>query len=354
MTVPRKYITILSHLLLWALVAHVYIGHLPLILDVKLPAEYWQKQPTMFVLLVFLYYFNTKWLVPRLLYREKRLTFILVHIAILIALLLVANIFDEMLGMREKMLQAFEQGFHCKLPINFNKWGKLDTSLLLNSCLLTGISTSSTLLNEWQKKLLQSEQLKQQQINSELSFLKAQIHPHFFFNTLNNIYSLTYIDIETSRKSLHKLSRMMRYMLYETESDHTSLVKEISFIKDYIELMQLRMNDLTTVTFDEPASLSDKPIAPMILLPFIENAFKHGTSGIYTGNILVRIKQQDNKLLLKVENNFYADRAASAETGGIGLSNTVRRLELIYGDKHSLTCGPGTDGKYRVRLELSL
>src|SRR5690606_41040104 len=110
-------------------------------------------------------------------------------------------------------------------------------------------------------------------IGSELSFLKAQINPHFFFNTLNNIYALTYVDVETSRSALHKLSRMMRYLLYDTQAGITPLSQELSFVKDYIELMKLRLNETTKVVFKEPDLKENIQIPPMLFLPYIENAF---------------------------------------------------------------------------------
>jgi two-component system LytT family sensor kinase len=230
---------------------------------------------------------------------------------------------------------------------------KLDATLLLTACLLVGFSTSISITRIWQKDLLRSQQLVQKQLDSELSFLKAQIHPHFFFNTLNNIYSLTFIDVESSRASLHKLSRMMRYLLYETENDRTSLQREIDFVKDYIELMQLRVNKHTTVEFEEPLIVTEKAIAPMILLPFVENAFKHGVHSVKESRILIKIRQDSDLLVLEVENTLFPRREQGIDDGGIGLSNTRRRLELIYAKQYRLHCGPDND-KYSVHLELEL
>jgi LytS/YehU family sensor histidine kinase len=290
--------------------------------------------------------------VPHLLYRQKPVKFIVLHIAILTLLLSGSFIFDGWAHLPEGIAQSINDKFKGKLLIKLNGL-KLDTTLLLTSCLLVGFSTSISITRIWQKDLLKSQQLVQKQLDSELSFLKAQIHPHFFFNTLNNIYSLTFIDVESSRASLHKLSRMMRYLLYETQNDRTSLFREIDFVKDYIELMQLRVNGHTTVKFEGPGTITDKAIAPMILLPFVENAFKHGIHSVKESRILVKIRQDNDLLILEVENTFFDRREQEIDDGGIGLSNTRRRLDLIYADQYRLHYGPDKD-KYSVRLELEL
>jgi sensor histidine kinase YesM len=352
MFLRKKYITILAHILLWASLGFIFIAHIPLTIGISFPKEYWIKQSSMFLLLMGLYYLNSGVLVPRLLYRQKPVKFIVLHIIIITLLLSGSFIYDGWVHMPEGIAQAINDKFEGKLLIKLNGL-KLDTTLLLTSCLLVGLSTSISITRIWQKDLLKSQQLVQKQLDSELSFLKAQIHPHFFFNTLNNIYSLTFIDVESSRASLHKLSRMMRYLLYETQNDRTSLIREVDFVKDYIELMQLRVNGNTTVQFEEPPGINEKAIAPMILLPFVENAFKHGVHSVKESRISVKIRQDSDLLVLEVENTLFPRRKQGIDDGGIGLSNTRRRLDLIYAEHYRLRCGPDQD-KYSVRLELEL
>jgi two-component sensor histidine kinase len=352
MLLGKKYITILTHLLLWAFLGFIYIAHIPLSFGFLFPAAYWIKQSLLFLLLIGLYYLNGGVLVPRLLYRQKRVEFIGLHIVIIALLYSLSLLLDNWAHVQEGVLQSVNERFQGKLQIRLNGL-KLDTTLLLTACLLIGFSTSISITRLWQKDLLRSQQLVQKQLDSELSFLKAQIHPHFFFNTLNNIYALTFIDVESSRASLHKLSRMMRYLLYETQNDRTSLQRELDFVKDYIQLMQLRVNEHTTVTFEEPAVITEKAIAPMILLPFVENAFKHGVDSVKESRIAVKIRQDSNLLILEVENTFFGDRQQSIDDGGIGLSNTRRRLDLIYDKHYQLHYGPHEDN-YSVRLQLQL
>ncbi|HEX9508845.1 MAG TPA: histidine kinase [Puia sp.] len=352
MFLRKKYITILAHILLWAFLGFILIAHIPLSISLSFPKEYWIKQSVLFLLLMGLYYLNSGILVPSLLYRQKPVKFIVLHI-ILITLLHTGSIFYAgWSNLPAGIEKALNDKFEGKVPIKLNDL-KIDTTLLLTYCLLVGLSTSISITRIWQKDLLKSQQLVQKQLDSELSFLKAQIHPHFFFNTLNNIYSLTFIDVESSRASLHKLSRMMRYLLYETQSDRTSLQREIDFVRDYIELMQLRVNGHTTVKFEEPRIVTEKAIAPMILLPFVENAFKHGIHSVKESRILVKIRQDSDLLILEVENTLFPRREQGIDDGGIGLSNTRRRLDLIYAKQYRLHYGPDED-KYSVRLELEL
>ena len=227
---------------------------------------------------------------------------------------------------------------------------------LFTIVLVLGISTSIALVQKWQTDATLRAALEQAKTTSELSFLKAQINPHFFFNTLNNIYALTLIDVETAREALHRLSRMMRYVLYETQAGTTLLSKELAFLSDYIQLMQLRLTDKVTVSLTAPDPLHDRPIAPMLLLPFVENAFKHGVSALHPSRIAINVQQQQNRLLLDVCNTVFAEKAPSLEAGnGIGLTNTRRRLDLLYPGQYALQINEHTPaGEYHVHLTLNL
>jgi sensor histidine kinase YesM len=234
--------------------------------------------------------------------------------------------------------------------------GFLDGFLLMTVLLVLGISTSLAVIQRWQRDALLREDMEKQQIRSELSFLKAQINPHFFFNTLNNIYALSFTDVALSRDALLKLSRMMRYLLYETQSDKAVLNNEISFLKDYIELMKLRLHGSTEVIFHEPKLLKDYMIAPMMLLPFIENAFKHGISAFQQTSIFVEIEVENDVLQLRVQNNvFHEKNALAMDSGGIGLSNTRRRLDLLYSGKHQLRIEDNkAENNFYIELQIDM
>lgn len=240
------------------------------------------------------------------------------------------------------------------LVLGFKKYKNpyFDNYVLMLTLLVLGISTSWAMLQHWQKAAQHKQKLEQDKTMAELAMLKAQINPHFFFNSLNSIYSLTYTDIEDSRNALHTLSRMMRYLLYSTE-ETTTLLKEAEFMKDFIALMKLRANSKLTITTDIPEKIHDYPIVPMLLLPLVENAFKHGIHATDKSEIHIALRQDGSNLEFEVENTYF-EKSSTASEGGIGLTNTKRRLHLIYPHKHSLICGVTKDGMYNVKLQITL
>ena len=173
---------------------------------------------------------------------------------------------------------------------------------------------------------------------------------------MNNIYALTYEDAETSRKAIIELSRMMRYLLYDTKQDYTQLSDEILFIKGYVELMRLRLTGITLVDFQYPAGVTDVLVAPMLFLPFIENAFKHGVSVNERSEIGIYIEHKEQTLNLLVTNTIVQTKNAAAdEYSGIGMENTKRRLELLYPGKYRLNVQGSTGSKtYIVDLKIDL
>jgi two-component system, LytTR family, sensor kinase len=232
----------------------------------------------------------------------------------------------------------------------------IDTLTVIISALVIVIGTSITVIQKWQKDKQVREELEKDKLSSELSFLKAQINPHFFFNTLNNIYVLTQVDAEEAGRAIHQLSRMMRYLIYETQQGQTMLSQEISFLKDYISLMQLRLTEMVEVDFEIPAEWKDTPMAPMILLPFVENAFKHGVSTSQKSFIKISVLQSGNILDVIIKNAVMKDRGVSLDTNsGIGLTNTRRRLDLLYPGKYRLDIDDDTARKeFNVHLMLDL
>lgn len=352
MLLTGKYTKVIIHLLAWQLVAFIMIIQLRLILGVPLPIELTLKQIGLFILLIAYYYTNEKVFVPRLLYKEKLAAFIVLHLGIIAGFQVLGRLVDFFFHTKEKMIKLLLDTQQLKL--NIDSWTSLDATLLLTSFVVAGVSTCIALVQIWQNNLRANEQIRKKQVDAELALLKAQIHPHFFFNTLNNIYSLSFDDIDNSRASLYKLSRMMRYLLYETPNNQTTLSREVEFVRDYIELMSLRMTETMCIQLEVPEQLVEKPVAPMILLPFIENAFKHGVSSLMQGKIVVRIVQQGNRLQLYVQNYIFKDKSVRIEDGGIGLTNTERRLEMLYPNRHKLHYGRTEHDSYIVELELEL
>jgi len=181
------------------------------------------------------------------------------------------------------------------------------------------------------------EQLEKEKLNSELALLKNQISPHFFFNTLNNIYSLIGINPDDSQKAVLRLSKLMRYLLYDSEQVDTKLNQEIDFMSNYIDLMKLRMSDKVTLSVSFPDKYEDLAMPPLLFIPFIENAFKHGVSYRSKSYIDIKLETEKNTIIFTCKNSI-ARKSDNIDKNitGIGLENVKRRLNLLFPGKHEL------------------
>ena len=186
--------------------------------------------------------------------------------------------------------------------------------------------------------------------NQELAFLKAQINPHFFFNTLNNIYSLVYKKSDEAPASLLKLSDIMRYMLYDSKSDLVPLDLELLHLNNYLELERLRFREPGFADFQLEGETGGWQVPPMLLLSFVENAFKHGRRRVPIPGIEIYLKVDQSELTFRVVNHLREGNDEVRE--GIGLRNTRRRLELLYPDCHMLDIVK-TDSRFKINLTIS-
>lgn len=189
-----------------------------------------------------------------------------------------------------------------------------------------------------------------------MSLLKAQINPHFFFNILHTIYALADTNPAVSKDAIYTLSHMMRYVIYGTKNDSTELEKEIKFVEDYIALMRLRLTDNVQIIYEKQEGMKNYEIAPMLFLPFIENAFKHGISSVHPSYVYVDISQSGTQVKIEVKNSLFEEKAEHLEdSNGIGVVNTKRRLDLLYPKKHTLEIQNDLNAKdYAVILTLEL
>ena len=185
----------------------------------------------------------------------------------------------------------------------------------------------------------QNRELEKEKLASELGMLKSQVSPHFFFNTLNNIYALTEAGSPDAGDAVLKLSKMMRYVLYESEQKkNATLDQEISFMNHYIDLMRLRLNEKVKISVDFSPHAADIQVSPMIFISFIENAFKHGISYRDDSFVDISLKSTAETLIFKCRNSNFSKKTESADVhSGIGLENIRKRLALLYPGKHMLT-----------------
>lgn len=198
------------------------------------------------------------------------------------------------------------------------------------------------------------KETEKEKLNSELAFLKNQISPHFFFNTLNNIYSLISINAEDSQKAVLKLSKLMRYLLYESEQGKTMLSNEIDFMNNYIDLMKLRMNEKVNLSVTFPEKYEDRNIAPLLFVPFIENSFKHGISYREKSFINISIEASEKSIIFKCLNSLPKGKEdLDTNHSGIGLENVKKRLNLLFPDSHDLKISK-SDDRFEIYLEIKL
>ena len=214
---------------------------------------------------------------------------------------------------------------------------------------MTGLNMGIKLLYRSLRDEQQMDELKRQNLQAEMDYLRYQINPHFFMNTLNNIHALIDIDTEYAKSAVIELSKMMRYVLYESGSETISLKKDIQFIENYIELMRIRYDSSIDICLDYPATIPNKvAIPPLLLIVFVENAFKHGVSYNHASFIHIRIGYRDDAVTAVISNSRH--EKSRPGTTGIGLENVKKRLALIYQDNYTLSIDDSDPAVYTVKL----
>jgi len=208
---------------------------------------------------------------------------------------------------------------------------------------VTFVAVAIKLLKYWYANQQEQQVLTQEKLKAELNFLKTQIHPHFLFNTLNNLYALTLKKSEMAPEMVLKLSELINYMLYECKEDEVPLAKEIRFIRNYIDIEKMRYGEKLEVDIQVNGNAEARTIAPLMILPFVENCFKHGASEELEHSwVKIDISILTEQLVIKVENNKVQENN-DGKHEGIGIHNVKRRLALIYPNRHDLKILNGTE-----------
>jgi two-component system, LytTR family, sensor kinase len=329
----KKYLTITVHIAAWACFFLLPIVFFPRPKDPNFQINegiLWMFV-TMDAFLVAFYYSNTNVFIPKLLTQRKWGWYTLIIIACLLLFTYIPRLFEELI--REEAPQRLKDHFkprrHHLIPYPFSG----STAVFF---LVFTVSTCSRVIQEWLSTEKKNEQIERDKLVTELSFLKTQINPHFLFNTLNNIYSLALIKSDATAGAVLKLSSIMRYVLNETKHDWVPLEKEIEFVNHFIDLQKVRLTDKMKINFTVTGNIEGKQIAPLILIPFIENAFKYGISTKEPAEIIIDLKAEDNVISFYVKNKIFTTEH-DKNGHSIGLKNTRRRLELLYPEKHTLT-----------------
>jgi len=208
-------------------------------------------------------------------------------------------------------------------------------NLFILSVLIVGFDTGLKVSVIWAQTEQERIKLEKENVENQLAFLRNQVSPHFFMNTLNNIHALIDLDTEEAKESIIKLSKLMRHLLYESEVEMSPIRKEVEFVKSYINLMKLRFSDKVKISLQIPGQLPDKSIPPLLFTSLLENAFKHGISYHNESFIHIELSFTEDKLRFEIRNSnpkYESDDSAS----GIGIENTRKRLDLIYKDNYTL------------------
>ena len=227
--------------------------------------------------------------------------------------------------------------------------GQQDIVALIILILMIGMNLGVKFYFKTSKEAKDMQLLEKKNLEQQLEYLKYQINPHFFMNTLNNIHALVDIEPEEAKYSILELSKMMRYVLHDGAKGQVMLRKDIEFLKHYIALMKLRYTDKVKIHFDVPDNLVDKPVPPMLFITFVENAFKHGVSYRKASFIEVGINTTEERVSFTCRNSKVGNK--HEEPGGVGLANTRQRLELIYRSDYTLNIDDGED-TYQVNLDI--
>ncbi|WP_114939739.1 sensor histidine kinase [Mucilaginibacter endophyticus] len=227
----------------------------------------------------------------------------------------------------------------------------LDSTSLFIFLMIMALSMAIKTVQQWQLTEQRAARAEADKTNAELSFLKAQINPHFLFNTLNNIYTLAAIKDDNAADSIMKLSNIMRYVTDDVAEDFVPLQSEIDCISDYIELQRLRIGKNTKVNFEVKGDIDHKQIAPLVMMTFVENVFKYGVSKHEPSDIDISIDIQGLKISFYCKNRIFGVQKSDYQRTGIGINNTKKRLEHLYPNKHLLSIS-SLNNEYIVQLTL--
>jgi two-component sensor histidine kinase len=279
-----------------------------------------------------LFYVNYLFLLNHFLFNRKTVAFICINILLIAIFALLNNLVMDLMPRPEPNFPMFPpQGKHFE-PSKFPFFLRSAASFFIP--VITSLSIKTT--QRWLKTETVMKEIDNQRLASELTHLKYQLQPHFFFNSLNSIYSLIDTSQEKAKQGVHSLGKMMRYLLYETTSPKVSLAKEIEFLQQYINVMKLRMRDDVKVNTSFPEELPAWQIAPLLFIPLIENAFKHGISSSKPSFVHVELLLDNGTVILSVENTYYPKSNEDQSGSGIGLENLRKRLDMQYAKKYVL------------------
>ncbi|MGC4100371.1 sensor histidine kinase [Ferruginibacter sp.] len=337
---------VIQHCIFWCFYLLIYTG------NYLTGNDYW---PTFLATMLFLpvqmifTYTQLYVLIPRFLLQRRIAAYIIY------TLLFTQLMYDLNLMFYSFVVFPIKTGLAC----TYFKWNKLWTfdpielRTVFSFFMICGIAVAVKLLKKWYQENNRNQKIEKEKLSMELDMLKAQVHPHFLFNTLNNLYGLTLTKSERAPLAVSHLADMLRYMLYECNEREVPLEKEITVLKKYMELEKLRYGKRIELSFSCTGDIQHLKIAPLILLPFVENSFKHGVSEqLEQCWVNLQMHAERNSFTLNLSNSRNAE-PVKTNAGGIGLQNIRKRLDLMYPGNYTMTINEEPE-IYAVKLQMKL
>ena len=337
-----KRFTIATHIVVWILllvIPYVTTDQVFHSLAPSSDVKYLLLCSVLSAILIVFFYFNYLFLIPRFLLSNKYWLYFSFLLLVIVIVLLLSGAVFMFSDFNPQTLAAVNPAIEKIIPV-----------IIINALFLWLLSIASSILWAAYNRLKQTESEK---LSAQIASLKSQINPHFLFNTLNNIYAMA---IDTSPKAadmVDKLSEMMRYAMKDTQQDFVLLEDEVNYINNFIELQKLRLDKSVKLKYDSPEHIPELQIAPMLLIPFIENAFKHGVNSEQKSYIKIEIAMNKAEFKLVVVNSKVDIQRDISERSGLGIENTKHRLNLIYPSKHLLVIH-NTDKEFSATLHINL
>ena len=289
---------------------------------------------------IMVFYLNYLWIVPRFLLKKKDWKlFILTNLLVIIVGLFAMDLWH---WCAVQLLPEINDGRPKRISIKFPRyfWSVVIFIMVI------ALAVAVRMIQHWQHIEEARQEAETARAEAELSNLRNQMNPHFLLNTLNNSYALIAFDQDKAQTAVGELSKLLRHVLYENQQDFVPLYKEADFIRNYIELMKIRVTDNVKIDTNINVQPNDAtPVAPLLFISLIENAFKHGISPQGSGEIKIDLNQVDGDITCEIHNTCYPKRENDKSGSGIGLEQVSRRLELMYPDRYTWEKGKTPDGK---------
>lgn len=319
--------SIIVHLIFWFLLAMIFLmaigGSNRSWYDLMVHFGYYG------LINISVFYINYTLLIPQLVQERKKYR---LYVGAILALILFMTVLKTLVALLySDMILAYRTNSGA---IHYSSLSQYAFRAVFTTGFFIVVSSLVKFAVDWFGNERVQRKLETEKKDMELQFLKSQLNPHFLFNSLNNIYSLAYQKSDKTADAVLKLSEIMRYMIYESNDSWVALSKEIEYVVSFIELQKLRFRDGAAVELSIQGEIDDQPIVPLILISFVENAFKHGIANDPTDPIRIKLIANQKILHFSItnkKNNFNKD-----DVGGVGLNNVERRLQLLYPDRHKL------------------